>query len=224
MKQIILLLSILISSVAIAQKQVEKKLGDFKEVKVYDLMEVELVESKENKAILLGDYVNDVVINNKNGVLKIKMSLGKSFDGNKNKVILHYTNLNIVDANEGAIIIGKNPIKQFEIDLKTQEGGRIQIPLDVTYANIKAVTGGIITTSGTSKSQKVSLLTGGVYEGESLQTERTEVSVNAGGKASIKASKQVDAKVRAGGEILIYGNPETVNQETVLGGNIQIVE
>ena len=152
------------------------------------------------------------------------MTIGKSFDGNKTKVILHYTSLDIIDANEGAKIAGKDTIEQFEIDLRAQEGGSIEIPLNVTYTIVKAVTGGKIKTSGTSKSQKVSLLTGGIYEGETLETDKTEVSINAAGEAYVKASKQVDAKVRAGGDVYIYGNPETINETTVLGGRYKKME
>jgi hypothetical protein len=45
--------------------------------------------------------------------------------------------------------------------------------------------------------------------------------VNAGGDASIHATDYVDAKVRAGGSILIYGKPKEINQKSVLGGIIK---
>lgn len=220
MKLLLVLLALITFNTTLAQ-QTEKSLGDFNELKVYDLIEVELIQSKENKAIITGNNKEDVVINNKNGILKIKMTIGKIFVGNNTKVILHYKNLDIVDANEGAKIVSKETIKQFDIDLRAQEGGSIQIPLEVSNATIKAITGGIITTKGVSKFQKVSILTGGVYDGEMLKTDTTEVSINAGGEASVNAIKKVDAKVRAGGDILIYGNPETINQASVLGGRIK---
>jgi hypothetical protein len=67
----------------------------------------------------------------------------------------------------------------------------------------------------------VSLLTGGIYNGETLETEKTEVSINAAGEAHVKASKLIDVKIRVGGDVYIYGNPETVNESTVLGGRIK---
>lgn len=221
MKRLILLVTILISGLTIAQKSIDKNIGEFKELKVYDLIEVELIKSNENKAIITGSNTQDVVINNKNGTLKIKMNIGKIFDGNNTKVILHYTSLDIIDANEGAIVSGKDSIKQFEIDLRAQEGGSIDIPLEVSYANIKSVTGGKIKATGSAKSQKVSLLTGGIYNAENLETNKTEVSINAAGEAYVKASKLVDVKIRVGGDVYIYGNPETVNESTVLGGRIK---
>lgn len=54
-----------------------------------------------------------------------------------------------------------------------------------------------------------------------LETISTEVSVNAGGEASVRASQKVDAKVRAGGNVKIYGNPSNISESTALGGRIE---
>lgn len=221
MKRLLTVLTILISVTLFAQKPIEKTIGEFTELKVYDLIQVELIKSNENKVIISGKNNEDVLVNNKNGKLKIKMNLEEIFDGDGTKVTLYYTSFDILDVNEGAKIYSKDEIKQYEIDLKSQEGGTIDVKLNVTYANIKAVTGGVITASGMSKNQKVTLLTGGVYQGESLKTEKSEVSINAAGEAYVNASKLVDIKIRAGGDVFIYGNPETVNESSVLGGRVK---
>ncbi|MDO7172125.1 head GIN domain-containing protein [Mariniflexile sp. AS56] len=224
MKKIILFVAILISGVAMAQKTIEKSIGEFKELKVYDLIEVELIKSNENKVIISGQNNENVVINNKNGTLKIKMNLEEIFDGNNTKVTLYYTVLDIIDVNEGSKVFAKETIKQFEIDLRAQEGASIDVALDVNYTIVKAITGGKVKATGTSQSQKVALFTGGIFRGDTLETTKTDVSINAGGEAYVKASKLVDVKVRAGGDVFIYGNPETVNESTVLGGRIKRVD
>lgn len=221
MKRLITLFAILISLSVSAQKPIEKTIGEFTELKVYDLIQVELVKSNENKIIISGKNTEDVLVNNKNGKLKIKMNIEKIFNGDDTKVTLYYTAFDILDANEGAKIFSDDVIKQFEIDLRAQEGAQIKVPCEVTYTNVKAVTGGIVETSGTSKSQKINLLTGGVYKGEHLNTEKTEVSINAAGEAYVRATKLVDVKIRAGGDVFIYGHPETVNESKVFGGRIK---
>ncbi len=221
MKQLFTVLTILMSLTLSAQKPIEKTIGEFTELKVYDLIHVELIKSNENKVIISGKNSEDVLVNNKNGKLKIKMNLEKIFNGDDTKVTLYYTSFDILDVNEGAKIVCKDEIKQFEIDLKAQEGGEIDANVNVTYTNIKAVTGGVIKVSGVSKNQKVVLLTGGVYEGEDLKTEKSEVSINAAGEAYVNASKVVDVKIRAGGDVFIYGNPETVNENKVFGGRVK---
>ncbi len=221
MKKLIILLTIVFTSVSIAQNTIEKDIEEFTELKVFDLIEVEMVKSNKNKVIITGENKDDVVVTNKNGKLKIRMSLEEIFDGGKTKVVLHYTHVDIIDVNEGAKVYSNDTIKQFEIDFKAQEGGSIRIPIDVKYLNIKAVTGGIVKTSGTSKNQDISLFTGGLYKGEELITEKTEVSINAAGEAYVYASKTVDVKIRAGGDVFIYGNPETVNESRVFGGRVK---
>lgn len=221
MKTLVKTLALFITTTLFAQQPIEKTVGEFSELKVYDLIQVELIKSNKNKVIITGDNNEDVIINNKNGTLKIKMKLEEAYDGSNTKVVLHYTTVDIIDVNEGAKVSSEDTIKQFEIDLKAQEGGIINIPVHVTYTNIKSVTGGVIQTSGDSKSQKISILTGGVYKGSELKTEKTEVSINAAGEAYVNASKIVDVKIRAGGDVFIYGNPDTVNESKVLGGRIK---
>ena len=62
---------------------------------------------------------------------------------------------------------------------------------------------------------------GGVYEAEKLTTNQTVITSNAGGEADVYATDLVDAKVRAGGDITIYGKPKQINQKIVAGGSIE---
>lgn len=224
MKYLASLLVFLISFTSIAQKEIEKTVGEFSELKVYDLIEVELIKSDEDKVVITGKNRNDVVVNNKNGTLKIKMKLEEAFDGSNTVVKLYYTNIDVIDGNEGAKIYSDDIIEQFEIDLNAQEGAEIKVKLDVKYANIRAVTGADIYASGNAKHQDISIYTGGDYDGETLKTEYTEVSIRAAGEARVHATKKVTAKVRAGGDIFIYGNPESIDESRVLGGRIKRME
>ena len=222
MKRVFTILTILVATVAISQNtDIEKTIGEFTELKVYDLIEVTLVKSDENKVIISGKNTKDLLVINKNGKLKIRMILEKSFDGKNTTVTLYYTNVDILDANEGAIISSEDTIKQYELDLKAQEGGKISINLDVKIANIKAISGGVINTNGTANSQKITLNTGGVYQGKNLQTETTTVNIKAAGEAEVKASDLVDIKIRAGGDVFVYGDPKTIKENRVFGGRVK---
>jgi len=203
------------------EAQIEKKLGEFHELKVYDLIDVKLVKSDENRIVLTGKNTQDVVIVNKNGVLKIRMNIEKSFDGNKTEATLYFTNIDVIDANEGASIYSDDLIKQYDFKLKAQEGGSIKVNLETTYLDVKSVTGGIIETKGSVKKQNITMNTGGIYKGEHLKTEETEVTIVAAGEAYVNASKLMDIKIRAGGDVYIYGNPEKVNESKAIGGRIK---
>lgn len=221
MKSYITFLVLFISTVLSAQNPISKNIGDFNELKVYDLIEVELIKSDVNKVEISGNNTQDVVINNKNGTLKIKMNLEETFDGNKTSVLVYYTTIETIDVNEGAFVSSNDTIKQFDITLKAQEGARIKLNLDTTYATIKAVTGGVIETYGTSKNQDITIFTGGVYEGEALATQSTKIAIRVAGEAYVKASELVDIKIRVGGDVYIYGNPKKVNQDKVIGGRVK---
>lgn len=221
MKKLMIVLSLFLSVNAFSQREIEKNLGDFNEIKVFDLINVELVKSNENKAVISGDNSNDVELVNKNGSLRIRMRLGQNFVGNKTIVTLYYKNLDIIDANEGAYVSSNDIIKQYNFELRVQEGAIIRVPLNVTDAKIKAVTGGEIEVNGKAVRQDISINTGGIFQGESFESESAYVSINAAGEARINASKLADIKIRAGGDVYIYGNPEKVNENRMLGGRIQ---
>lgn len=224
MKYVTSVLVLLISFSILAQNPIEKTVGEFSELKVYDLIEVELIKSDEDKVVISGKNKNDVIVNNKNGTLKIKMKLEEVFDGSNTKVKLYYTKIDVIDGNEGAKIYSNDEIEQFEIDLNAQEGAEIKVKVNVKYINVRAVTGGDVHASGTAKYQDISIYTGGDYHGEELKTEHTEVSIRAAGEAYVNATKKVTAKVRAGGDIFIYGNPDNIDESRVLGGRIKRVE
>lgn len=224
MKKIVTICLILIGFNVFAQRIVEKEMGGFNEIKVYDLIEVNLIKSDENKVLIKGDNVDDINLVNKNGVLKIKMELDKIFHGEDTFVEVYYTNIDLIDGNEGARITSNETIEQNTIELKTQEGAQIKVGLSVDYVKVRAVTGGIIDASGIAKNQEVVLNTGGVFEGRDLRTETTKVKITAAGEAEVYASERVDINIKAGGDVAVYGNPEHVNKNTFAGGRVRIVE
>ncbi len=203
MKKVLLILSFFVTTLLSAQNPLDKAVGDFQEVKVYDRIEVNLIKSDENKVVITGEDVEDVEIINKDGKLKIRMDINKTFNGEKTFVEVHYISLDIIDGNEGAFITSNELMEQDEITIKVQEGARAKVGLDVDKVEIRAVTGGIIETRGRANSQKITLNTGGVYEGKSFETKNTIVSIKAAGEAEVNASDVVDAKVRAGGDVYI---------------------
>ena len=218
---IICFIALFISVNLTAQELIEKSIADFSTVKVYDLINLKMIKSDVNKITVSGKNRKVVEVVNKNGKLKIRMNLEESYDGNDTVVVLYYTSVDVIDANEGAKVIVSDPIEQYEIDLKTQEGAEITAKLKTTYANFRAVTGGVINVSGTSTNQDISIYTGGVFNGEEFVTKNTDVSVNVAGEAYINATEYVEVRVKAGGDVFIYGNPKQVDESRVLGGRIK---
>ncbi len=214
------LLIVLFSVTLSAQNPKSKNVGNFNEVKVFDLIMVNLIKSEANSVEITGDDIQDVEVINKDGKLKIRMKIDKIFNGDRTFVAVYYTQLDIIDGNEGAIISSNELIEQDHIQLKAQEGATLRIGLDVEKVDIRAVTGGIIETRGKANFQDITLNTGGIYEGRAFETKNTSVNIKAAGEADVNATNAVDAKVLAGGEIYIYGNPQNVKEKTTFGGKI----
>lgn len=220
MKNLALILVLLLVNSVFAQ-DIETTVGDFNQLKVYDLIEVTLIHSTENKIIIKGSNTSEVDYVNRGGKLKLKMKLDHVFNGDNTNIEVYYTKLDLIDGNEGSVISTSEPIKQDYVELKGQEGAELNIVLEVNKLDVKSISGAVINTSGTANSQDVSVNTGGNYLGEDLTTKTTKVSIHAGGIANVNASNTVDATAQAGGTINVYGNPETLLKHTVLGGKIK---
>lgn len=223
MKLVSTILIAFITFSAFSQRMVEKNIGDFDELKVFDLIEVNLIPSEENKVVIKGKNTESVKIINDNGKLKIRMQLDERFDGEETFVEVHYTEINIIDANEGSIIVANEAISQNKIELRSQEGAKIRVGLKVNYIEMKAVTGGIIEASGLAKSQDITIRTGGIIEAMDLQTQDTNLKLFAAGEAEINASDKANIKVTAGGNVTVYGNPKKVKKKSFAGGTVRIV-
>lgn len=218
MKKIILVTFVMISHFSFGQTTIN--LGDFDEVKVFDQLNVTLIPSTENKLIVSGTNESSFETVNKNGVLKLRMKLTKLLSGEDIKVTLYFKNLQSIDANEGSIVSSKNIFRQTTMNLSSQEGAMIEVDLDVDNTTSKLNSGGIINASGKAVTQKVTITSGGIFNAKNLETSQTTVSVSAGGSADVNAKTLVDAKVKAGGTISIYGKPKEIKKETFAGGTI----
>ena len=197
----------------------------FSELKVYDGLSVTLKKGPSNEIVISGEDPKNVSIVNEEGVLKIKMKFKKMFSGYRTFISLNYSSSFIIlDANEEASLNVLDLIEQEKISLKVQEGAKIEASLKVDQLIAKSVTGSHINTKGYAKIQDVSINTGGTYNGQSLKTSFTTISVNAGGTASIFASDYVGATVKAGGKIKVFGDPKKMDEKTFFGGTIERVK
>lgn len=218
MKKIFFIAFVFMTQFNFSQTTIELK--EFNDVKVFDKLSVILIASNENKAVITGTSQSKVEVVNKNGLLKIRMPLTKLMTGDEAKVTLYFKKIQSIDANEGSVVTCADTFKQTTFDLGVQEGAKITVVLDVDKTSIKAYSGGIIEVTGKAVTQSVLINSGGILKANELETSQTTVSISAGGSADVKATTLVDAKVKAGGTVTIFGNPKEIRQETVLGGSI----
>jgi hypothetical protein len=220
MKRIILGLFLFISSILSAQES--RSLGDFSKVTAFDKISVKLVASTENKIELKGNLSDEVQSVITDDELKIKMPFDKLMQGGEVLAIIYFKKLEGIEVNEGSTISCDTQIKASDFSLIAKEGGQIQVNLDAERIKVKSTNGSQITLKGKTKNLDILINSGGQIDAENCIATQTIVSVNAGGNANVTGIELVDAKVRAGGYITIFGNPKQINQKNVLGGNITI--
>ena len=218
MKKVLIIAFVLVMQFTNAQ--VNRNLGDFDEVKVFDKITVKLIAANENKIVVTGSRADEVESVNKNGELKIRMPFPKLLSGDDIVVNLYFKNLESISVSEGSFVSSDVDFKQTTLDLNAKSGGEIKLDLDVDKVNVKAYAGGIVSISGKATNQNVTITSGGILNAKNLQTSQTSISVSAGGQSEIHASTLVDAKVKAGGSIFIYGKPKQINKEVFIGGTI----
>lgn len=226
MKKIIFALIVASSFSINAQTTITKNVGDFSILKVYNGIEVELIKSTEQKIEVTGEKSESVSLKNIDNTLKIVLPFSLNPDKNIAKkevlVTIYYNkNIDVIDANEGSTITGKEII-QDKLEVNAQEGAFVNLVIATKYLQVRASSGGIIKLTGTTKNQNVDLDLYGIYDGFNLKcTSNTIVKAGTGAKAEIFAGETLDAKVSFGGSIFYKGNPEVLKDKKVLGGIIQ---
>ncbi len=219
MKKIAFVILLLINQLAISQRT--EKLGTFSKITAFDQIDVWLIPSLESKIILAGEGAEDIEIINKNGELKIRMPLTKLMKGDNVSATVYYESIDAVEANEGSRIASDATLKGTLLNVIAKEGAEIQLITEVTSLKVKAANGSSVTIDGKATNQDIILNSGAMYFGSKLATSITTITVNAGGDADVNASELVDAKVRAGGLITVFGKPKQINQKIIAGGRIE---
>ena len=210
----------LLAITSMAFGQIEKKVGDFNKVTAFDRIDVMLISGNENIVQLDGKEAEEVELINKNRELKIRMPLTKLMDGDNISVTVYYKNLTAVEANEGSKIACGDKIKATSFDIIAKEGSEVKLILDVDKLKVKVKNGSTVDLQGNALTQEAIVNSGGRYLAPGLKTNQTSITVTAGGEALIFATNIVDAKVRAGGNITINGEPKQINKDIVAGGTI----
>lgn len=226
MKKIVFIGALLLMFSVQGQSKVTKNLGDYSILKVYNGIEVTLIKSTEHKLEITGSKSEKVKIKNVNNTLKLSLpfSLKPSNNYADGKVLIkiyYKNNIDIIDANEGATITGKD-FKQEKVEIKAQERALINLVLASKNIIVRSSSGGIVKLTGTAKNQDVNVDLYGVYHGFGLKIENSSVvKAGTGAKAEVFTGKTLNAKVSFGGSIFYKGNPEIIRDKKVIGGIIQ---
>lgn len=201
-------------------QNVESELGNFREVKTFNAVEVILVPSKENRIEITGHSKDKVSFQVVQDRLEIRLSLDNIWSDDNTVITVYGNSIETIDANEASIIKTKGALEGKLIVLRSQEGAAIFAEVKAESVRSKSVTAGNITIKGKADNQKIEINTGGKYLGKDFKTKETEISVSSAGRGEIYATRYCKATAKLGGVVEIHGRPDEVDRKTSLGGKI----
>ena len=220
MKTKTLLAILLITQGVFSQNENNRKIGDFKILKVYDLVNIELVRAEENYAEVTGEYPNNTVIKNKNGELKVRMGIEKRFRGANTKIKIFYNNIDKIYVHEGAFVYSKDTIAQTEIYIKADEGARVVFNINTETLSTNTSSGATIDLQGKTHHHRAKVNTGGELKASKLETEDTEVFLTTGAVADVFAKNTLGVNVRAGGTVNVHSKTRKIVENILAGGTV----
>ena len=223
-KKIILILFLVVSVYLVnAQDNQRRTLttSHFIGVKVYSGLEVNLIASEVNKAVVYGSQSDDVILGMKNGVLQLKIALGSLSDSLPTRVDLYHSKLlNEITATQQAKITSQVPLVQTSLNLKSSTAAVMDFEIYTDRLDAVATNGGRIELEGTVSSFNLNVNTGGSCEAEQLQTTQVQTKLIGGGYAYVTVSDLINAEVIAGSVLRVYGDPVKKVYQKKLGGKL----
>ena len=207
----------------LGQSKINRNLGDFSKVAVYDGINLELIKSDENKVEITGKNTNFVVVKNKNGDLKIRLNLERRFSGDKTKVSLFYKTLYNIISHEGSNVFSKDTIKQADLSVKANTGSTLNFIVALNTLNTTSATGSTVNLSGNAEYHDCSTSTGAEIDAEKLTTTETYATSTTGGLIEVSATKELEANSKLGGIINVYEKTDKIVESISLGGVVNYI-
>ena len=219
MKKIIYILALVVLP-NLLSAQTERKIGDFQKLSVYDGINVELIKSDTNRVEINGKNTAYIVVKNKNGDLKIRLSVERRFSGNRTKVSVFYKNLYSVISHEGANVFSKDTINQADLNLKANSGSRQNMIVKLNTLQATATAGAKINIKGLAKYQELSATTGAEIMVSKVENVEANVVSTTGALIDVSTTKDLKVNSKIGGIINVHTKTDKITEKISVGGAV----
>lgn len=219
MKKIIYILALVVLP-NLLSAQTERKIGDFQKLSVYDGINVELIKSETNRVEITGKNTAYIVVKNKNGDLKIRLSVERRFSGNRTKVSVFYKSLYSIISHEGANVFSKDTINQADLNLKANSGSRQNLIVKLNTLQATATAGAKINIKGLAKYQELSATTGAEIMASKVQNEEANVVSTTGALIDVSTTKDLKVNSKIGGIINVHTKTDKITEKISVGGAV----
>ena len=200
--------------------QTERKIGDFQKLSVYDGINVELIKSDTNRVEITGKNTAYIVVKNKNGDLKIRLSVERRFSGNRTKVSVFYKTLYSIISHEGANIFSKDTINQADLNLKANSGSRQNMIVKLNTLQATATAGAKINIKGIAKYQELSATTGAEIMASKMENDEANAVSTTGALIDVATTKDLKVNGKIGGIINVHTKTDKITEKISVGGAV----
>ena len=219
MKKIIYILALVVLP-NLLSAQTERKIGDFQKLSVYDGINVELIKSDTIRVEINGKNTAYIVVKNKNGDLKIRLSVERRFSGNRTKVSVFYKSLYSIISHEGANVFSKDTINQADLNLKANSGSRQNMIVKLNTLQATATAGAKINIKGLAKYQELSATTGAEIMVSKVENEEANVVSTTGALIDVSTTKDLKVNGKIGGIINVHTKTDKITEKISVGGAV----
>lgn len=228
MKTMKVLAAVVLSAICCGLSAQEKEKiyrpADFSKVDVSTKIKARLVASSENKVVVQGDKVDQIVVKEEKGKLSVRFKSTKGIGQEMYPVTIYYRSSPVsLNASGDSEITAEQVIKGSTVRIDASKGAfvRAAVSADTLKASIAA--GGQIQVNGDGKLVDVGIKTGGQFNGYEFVADDAEANVTAGGTVYIYATENIKARVGMGGKVYCKGGAK-MDGRTTMGGTIITVD
>jgi len=227
MKNIITFLCFLMSSTFLAAQSEVMELTDFDVLDASTGVKVTLYQGEPRAEIkMIKGEREDLVIENKNGKLKIRFKSkkwGMSSNNRKAEIKLYTNELRGVEVSAGARVIGHDAYENDKFNVEVSSGGSLDMEITSDKLSVEVSSGGSAKLEGKTDMLKAEVSSGGSLSGAKMQADEVTAESSSGGSAKVWALSSLKAEASSGGSIKYKGNPKHKDLESskYSGGSIR---
>jgi hypothetical protein len=172
-----------------------------------------IVEADENLQELIVTEVID-------HVLKIHTTENIGHSTTK-KVTVTFKDVSEIISTSGSNLHSTNTITTDQLTLKSTSGSKMTLDVKTTLLECKTTSGSNLRLSGNTKSLIAEATSGSNFKAGDLFSESSDVKATSGSNITVYTSKALTAKATSGANIKYYGNPDKVEKNKDVSGNIR---
>lgn len=223
MKRFLIILLVVITGSAYAQKTETRNVGPFSGVKAQGATDVYLKKgNKESVRVVVDGKIelSNVLTVVTGGTLKVSLDRG-SYNNVDIKVYVTYVDIDKLMVNSAATIFSENIIKCSKLALSATSSGTIDIQVEVDQLEANAGSAGEIELKGKAEAVDIKAVSAGEVDAYELVAISARVSAESGGSAKVNVVKEIEARAVSGADIRFRGNPERSNTSSSSGGSVK---